>query len=157
MVPKEHDGSAGAVPVVIQTLQVNNLRKVGILVVMNTVALVQAFDATCICVTLPVSPSVVSEPLLTFLGSRKRARCLVFRKSEHGLSLSPRNSHIPTHLCRTRPCHRSKTSIHCLPNYLHIGNDSLRRRSKQSDAPDRPGSTRSRLWGSTSIVRHDIG
>ncbi|KAI8723882.1 MFS domain-containing protein [Fusarium sp. LHS14.1] len=53
MVSKEHDDSAGAVPVVVQTLQVNNLRKVGILVVMNTVALVQAFDATCICVTLP--------------------------------------------------------------------------------------------------------
>ncbi|KAF4976644.1 hypothetical protein FZEAL_6725 [Fusarium zealandicum] len=29
------------------------LRKLGILLVMNTVALVQAFDATCICVTLP--------------------------------------------------------------------------------------------------------
>ncbi|KAM0426805.1 hypothetical protein ACHAPT_008121 [Fusarium lateritium] len=54
MVHKECDGSAGAArPVVIQTLSINNIRKVGILLVMNTVALVQAFDATCICVTLP--------------------------------------------------------------------------------------------------------
>jgi hypothetical protein len=36
-------------------LELSHIRKLSILLVMNTVSLVQSFDATCICVVLPVS------------------------------------------------------------------------------------------------------
>lgn len=36
-------------------VELNHTRKLSILIVMNTVSLVQSFDATCICVVLPVS------------------------------------------------------------------------------------------------------
>ncbi|KAF4964917.1 hypothetical protein FSARC_7189 [Fusarium sarcochroum] len=47
------DSENGPPPIAIQEPKAKPLHKVSILVVLNTVALVQAFDATCICVTLP--------------------------------------------------------------------------------------------------------
>jgi MFS family permease len=62
--------------------KLSHLRKLSILLVMNTVSLVQAFDATCICVVLPVSyPFPVVEPSLTGIQSLARELNASFSES----------------------------------------------------------------------------
>lgn len=139
-------------------IELSHTRKLSILIVMNTVSLVQSFDATCICVVLPVGlplPPCCEATTNTDPVTCKRAGCILFRKPEHGLRVLVSNSHSPAHLCRNGTCRRQKASICGIPHRIYRRNGALRLCGKQHNASYRSSCARSRVRRASGIVGYN--
>lgn len=169
---EKHCEDAGGANVVIQ-YDLSRRKKLYIFLVLSLVALVQAFDATCVCVTLPVTHSLIQPLFLEYLFTttaiqslsnftviylltpyildpRRRAQRHRLRKPRPRHDLPSRHHTLPTHIHRNIPRRRPQTRLHRRPHHLHRRQHRLRL-CRHSDAAtyweDDPGGWRG--WHAT--------